>query len=132
MSKTISLEIPAEMVTKGSTAWKDEASAKRMRNWQEAARNSIEGWPHRQQLLDWFQTRTHLALTVEFYLTKERAGRTDIDNLLKDLLDLLSSATCGLLPDGKTRPNTKDCLFWRLNASKVLSEAGKVRISIEP
>jgi hypothetical protein len=68
MSQVISLEIPAEMVTRGSTAWGDDPSAKRMRNWQEAARSSIEGWPHRQRLLDWFQARTRLALIVDFYL----------------------------------------------------------------
>jgi hypothetical protein len=50
----------------------------------------------------------------------------------KEVPSRLTFAACGVLPDGKTRPNTKDCLFWRLNASKVLSESGKVRVSIEP
>jgi len=131
MPQAISLEIPAEMVTRGSTAFKDAASAERMSVWREALCNSVESWPHRQQLHHWFQTRTQLALTVEFHLTKARAARTDIDNLLKDMLDMLVAATDSVRPDGKT-PNTKDCLFWKINASKVLTEFGKVCISIEP
>jgi Holliday junction resolvase RusA-like endonuclease len=130
--QAISLEIPAEMVTKGSTAFKDAASAERMRIWQEAFWNAVQSWPHRQQLHDWFETRKRMALSVEFHLTKARAASTDIDNLLKDLFDQLTAATYGMQPDGKTKPNMKDCLFWRLNASKALTESGKVLISIEP
>lgn len=113
-------------------AWKDAASAERMMTWREAFWKSVQSWPHRQQLHDWFETRNRMALTVEFHLTKARAASTDIDNLLKDLLDTLVAATYSVQPDGKTKPNMKDCLFWRINASKSLSEAGKVLISIEP
>ena len=132
MSQRIDLEITAEMVTKGSTAFKDAASAERMNLWREGLLNSVEGWPHRQKLHDWLQARTRMSLTVDFHLTKARVASTDIDNLLKDLLDQLVAATYGVQPDGMTRPNTKDCLFWRMHASKLLSESGKVCISIEP
>ncbi len=128
---SIEIIVRHAMITSKSVAWGGERSELFSAS-QEAIRYAIQTHPKRNELKEWLESGKKLSMTVEFHLRSERARTSDIDSLLTDLLNPLVEGACGPRPAGKPIPQTKDALFWRINAIKVVNEEEKVIIKIEP
>jgi hypothetical protein len=121
--------IPCGVVTAKAVAWGGKAPELFLAS-QEAIRHAVQTSSHRQQLQAWLESRTRLSLYVEFHLSKQRAGMTDLDSLLADLFNPLVEGACGPRAAGKPIPQTKDALFWRVEASKVVGDEEKTIVRI--
>ncbi len=119
------------MITSKSVAWGGK-KPELFKASQEAIRHATQNSPHRNQLKQWLESRTKLTLTVRFHPTNQRAHKSDLDSLLADLLNPIVEGACGPRPAGKPIPQTKDALFWQINATKVQDNEEKVIINIEP
>ena len=84
----------------------------------------------REQLRQWLETRTKLVLTVTFFLSPQRAAKSDMDSLLGDLFNPLVEGACGPRPAGKPIPQTKDALFWEVHASKISDSNERTEVTI--
>lgn len=127
----IDILIPCGLVTMKTVAWGGKAP-ELFKASQEAIRHAVQASSHRQQLQAWLESRTRLSLYVEFHMSKQRAITTDLDSLLADLFNPLVEGACGPRPAGKPIPQTKDALFWRVEASKFTSEEEKTILRIRP
>ena len=119
------------MITLKSVAW-GEPNRELFKACQEAIRSAVQTAPERDTLRNWLESRTKLALNVEFHLKSERVRASDIDSLLSDLLNPIVEGACGPRPEGKPIPQTKDALFWKTTISKVQDENEKIFIRINP
>lgn len=123
--------VPCCVVTAKAVAWGGKASELFQAS-QEAIRHAVQSSPHRQQFQAWLENRTRLFLYVEFHMSKQRASTTDLDSLLTDLFNPLVEGACGPRAAGKPIPQTKDALFWLVDASKFTSEEEKTVVRIRP
>lgn len=125
--------IPCAMITSKSVAWGGKAP-ELLQSCQEAIRYAVS--PDRSEngkmLKEWLENRIKLSLTVEFHLSKKRVSQADIDSLLADLFNPLVEGACGPRPGGKPVPQTKDALFWNVDARKVPDDNECTIVSIEP
>ena len=121
--------VDGPLITKGSTAW---GKIEPYRTSQEAVRSAVAKHPDREQLKDWLETRTKLELTAEFKLCVQRANMSDMDNLLNALFNPLVEGACGCRPVGKSIPQNKDALFWRVHASKIADNDERTVLLIRP
>ena len=127
----VQIIVPYAMITSKSVAWGGKAP-ELFKAAQEAIRYAVQNSPDRDQLEQWLDSRTRLALGVEFHLADQRARQSDLDSLLADLLNPLVEGACGPRPKGRPIPQTKDALFWQINANKVQDSEEKIVINIEP
>lgn len=123
--------IPSGVITAKAVAWGGKAP-ELFKVSQEAIRHAVQISSHREQLKAWLESRTRLALCVEFHLSKQRVGQTDMDSLLEALLNPLVEGACGPRPAGKPIPQTQDALFWKVEAVKLSSEDEKTIVRIQP
>jgi hypothetical protein len=125
------VDIPSAVISSKSVAWGGR-SPELFQASQEAIRYAVQSSMQREQLRLWLESRTRLALSVEFHLSKQRACASDLDSLLSDLFNPLVEGACGPRPAGKPIPQTKDALFWSVEARKIESveERTLVRISL--
>ena len=125
--------ISCGMTTAKSVAWGGK-NPELFQCCQEAIRYAVS--PDRGEdgktLKAWLESRTKLTLRVEFHLNKQRVSHTDIDSLLADLFNPLVEGACGPREGGKPIPQTKDALFWHVEARKILSEEECIIVVIEP
>jgi len=127
----IEIVVPHSMITSKSAAWGGQAP-ELFKASQEAIRYAVQNCPHVDQLKEWLESRTKLALSVEFHLKTQRVHHSDLDSLLSDLLNPIVEGACGPRPGGKPIPQTKDALFWRAEIAKVENNDEKVIITIKP
>ena len=128
---SIQIIVPCAIITSKSAAWGSK-ERELFKASQEAIRYAVQNSPHRTQLAQWLESRTKLAMTIEFHLSNQRVHNSDLDSLLADLLNPLVEGACGPRPEGKPTPQTKDALFWQINVAKVVDSEEKVIINIEP
>lgn len=126
----IQIIIPIGIYTLKSVAWGGKAKDLFHAS-QEAIRYEVQNHPHCQLFQEWLESRKKLQLTVDFYLNKQRASRTDLDSLLSDLFNPLVEGACGPRAAGKPIPQTKDALFWRVIAAKIEHEEEKTVVQVE-
>jgi hypothetical protein len=127
--KDLEIIIPAGMTTSKAVACGGKAPELHKASL-EAVRFAVSNSPHRAQLQQWLESRTKLRLEVEFYMKKDRVALTDIDSLLSDLMNPMVEGACGPREAGKPVPQTKDALFWQVNASKVEAEDEQIVLRI--
>lgn len=127
----IEIVIPRGMVTMKAVAWGGKA-VEEFASSCEAIRHAVQTSEHREQLKEWLESRTRLGLHVEFHLCKQRVSHLDIDSLLSDLFNPLVEGACGPRPEGKPIPQTKDALFWHVEAVKIEAEGEKTICVITP
>jgi len=127
----VDIEIPCGMVTSKSVAWGGK-NPELFKASQEAIRHSVQTNPGKDRLREWLENRRHLSLKVVFHLKRNRVHQCDLDSLLSDLLNPLVEGACGPRPQGRPIPQTKDALFWHVEARKTKDDNEKVVISIEP
>lgn len=127
----IEITVPHSMTTSKSVAWGGKGR-ELFKASQEATRYAVQNCPEVDQLKEWLESRTRLALSVEFHLNTQRVHRSDLDSLLSDLLNPIVEGACGPRPAGKPIPQTKDALFWRAEITKVENNDEKVVVRIKP
>lgn len=126
----IEIIVPHGVITSKSAAW-DEQGPELFKVSQEAIRYAVQNCRQVDQLKEWLESRTKLALSVEFHLKTQRVHPSDLDSLLSDLLNPIVEGACGPRPGGKPIPQTKDALFWRAEVTKVADDDEKVIIRIK-
>jgi len=127
----IEIIVPYAMITSKSAAWGGKGP-ELFKASQEAIRHAVQNSSQKAQLKEWLESRTKLTMTVEFHLSNQRVHHSDLDSLLADLLNPLVEGACGPRAAGMPIPQTKDALFWRINATKLQNDEEKVIIIIEP
>ena len=127
----IEIIVPHSMITSKSAAW-GEQGPELFKASQEAIRYAVQNCRQVDQLKEWLESRTKLALSVEFHLKTQRVHPSDLDSLLSDLLNPIVEGACGPRPGGKPIPQTKDALFWRAEITKIADDNEKVVIRIKP
>ena len=125
----IEIVVSAGLITSKTVAWGGKAPELHKASL-EAIRFAVSSSPHKAQLQQWLETRTKLRLSVEFGMKKQRVALTDLDSLLSDLMNPLVEGACGPRESGKPVPQTKDALFWQVNASKVEAEDEQIVLRI--
>lgn len=121
----ITFTFRGKVVTYGAGAWSNRAYS----DCQFEIRETVAASPFRDQLREWFESKTKLSLMVYFYLGKDRSDRNDLDNLLSTLFNPLVWGAWGARRPGPVQP---DALFWKLTAIKVKDDDERVVIEIEP
>lgn len=127
----IEIIVPHPMITLKSTAW-GVKERELFRASQEAIRYAVQKSPQVAQLREWLESRTKLALAVEFHLRAQRVHKSDLDSMLSDLFNPIVEGACGPRPAGKPIPQTKDALFWRAEITKIGDDDEKTVIRIKP
>jgi hypothetical protein len=126
----IEIIVPHGVITSKSAAW-GEQGPELFKISQEAIRCAVQNCRQVDQLKKWLESRTKLALSVEFHLKTQRVHPSNLDSLLSDLLNPIVEGACGPRPGGKPIPQTKDALFWRAEVTKVADDDEKVIIRIK-
>lgn len=126
----IEIKVPDAIITSKAAAW-GGVGPEFYKSSQEAIRYAVKHCPQVNQLKEWLESRTKLALSVEFHLKPRRVHQSDLDSMLSDLLNPIVEGACGPRPGGKPIPQTKDALFWKAEITKIKDNNEKTIIKIK-
>jgi Holliday junction resolvase RusA-like endonuclease len=121
MADVVEFRIDGPMMTKGTAAWSERAAAL-VRESQRRLSETVSGSDQVSELRGWLLANKRLGLKVEFHLSSLRVAKSDLDNLLNAIFNTLVEAAGFTRPSRKPIPQTKDALFWRVEAEKVCDE----------
>jgi len=113
------------IVTYGAGAWNNRG----YNECQQEIREMVAASPDRDQLMQWFVSKTKLSLNLRFYLGGNRCDRNDLDNLLSPFFNPIVWGAYGGRPKG---PIIADALFWRIYLTKIRDKDERVEMEIEP
>ncbi len=128
-SERISFTVRGPMMTAGAGAW-GGVGAERVRASQSELTGTVADPKVAIPLRDWLAQGRRLSVSVRFHLSPRRAAQSDLDNLLNAMFNTIVEAAGFARPPGKPIPQTKDALFWSVEAEKVqdAEEYTEVRI----
>lgn len=130
MTDALEFRIEGPMITHGTGAWGADEAA-RVADSQAKIAEAVHG-PDKVLFHGWLESRTKLGLEVEFHLNSRRVAASDLDNLLNALFNTLVEAAGFVRPKGKPIPQTKDALFWHVDADKVPDEEEHTVVRVWP
>ena len=131
MADVLEFRIDGPMMTAGSAAWGGVGAAN-VKLSQERLTSAIAQSENVTQLREWLARGQRLGVKVEFHLGAQRVTHSDLDNLLHAVFNTMVEAAGFSRPPGKPVPQTKDALFWQVEAEKVLDANEHTVIRIRP